>query len=61
LDKTGRQGNATRRYAMGDKGKRDKDKARKQKIKKQEQTQKKNVEKEPTKILDRMNAHGFVA
>ena len=38
-----------RRYAMGDKGKKDKDKARKQKMKKQEQTAKKNLEKLPTK------------
>ena len=41
--------NGKRRYAMGDKGKKDKDKARKQKIKKQEQTAKKNLEKLPTK------------
>ena len=41
--------NGKRRYAMGDKGKKDKDKARKQKIKKQEQTAKKNMEKLPTK------------
>jgi hypothetical protein len=43
--------NEKRRYAMGDKGKKDKDKARKQKIKKQEQTAKKNMEKLPTKPL----------
>jgi hypothetical protein len=41
--------NGKRRYAMGDKGKKDKDKVRKQKIKKQEQTAKKNLEKLPTK------------
>ena len=45
----GRRDNGKRRYAMGDKGKKDKDKARKQKIKKQEQTAKKNMEKLPTK------------
>jgi hypothetical protein len=44
-----RRMNRKRRYAMGDKGKKDKDKARKQKIKKQEQTAKKNLEKLPTK------------
>ena len=44
-----RRDNGKRRYAMGDKGKKDKDKARKQKIKKQEQTAKKNLEKLPTK------------
>ena len=36
-----------RRYAMGDKGKKDKDKARKQKIKKQAQMVKSNLEKLP--------------
>jgi hypothetical protein len=49
LWETGRQHNEKRRYAMGDKGKKDKDKARKQKIKKQEQIAKKNLEKLPTK------------
>jgi hypothetical protein len=39
-----------RRYAMGDKGKKDKDKARKQKIKKQAQTAKTKLEKLPTKL-----------
>jgi hypothetical protein len=47
--KPGRRDKGKRRYAMGDKGKKDKDKARKQKIKKQEQTAKKNLEKLPTK------------
>jgi hypothetical protein len=42
--------NGKRRYAMGDKGKKDKDKARKQKIKKQAQTAKTSPEKLPTKI-----------
>jgi len=41
--------NGKKRYAMGDKGKKDKDKARKQKLKKQEQTAKKILEKLPTK------------
>jgi len=44
-----RRDNEKRRYAMGDKGKKDKDKARKQKLKKQEQTAKKILEKLPTK------------
>jgi hypothetical protein len=41
--------NVKRRYAMGDKGKKDKDKARKQKTKKQAQTVKTSLEKLPTK------------
>ena len=41
--------NGKKRYAMGDKGKKDKDKARKQKLKKQKQTAKKILEKLPTK------------
>jgi len=45
-----RRDNVKRRYAMGDKGKKDKDKARKQKIKKQAQTVKTSPEKLPTKI-----------
>jgi len=44
-----RRDNEKRRYAMGDKGKKDKDKARKQKLKKQKQTAKKILEKLPTK------------
>ena len=36
-----------RRYAMGDKGKKDKDKGRKQKINKQEQKAKEKLAKEP--------------
>jgi len=44
-----RQDNGKRRYAMGDKGKKDKDKARKQKIKKQAQTAKTKLEKAPTR------------
>ena len=46
----GRRDNEKRRYAMGDKGKKDKDKARKQKIKKQVQTAKTSLEKLPTKL-----------
>jgi hypothetical protein len=49
LNSIGLSFDGKRRYAMGDKGKKDKDKARKQKIKKQEQTAKKNLEKLPTK------------
>jgi hypothetical protein len=37
---------------MGDKGKKDKDKSRKQKIKQQEQTAKRNLEKQPGRVLD---------
>jgi hypothetical protein len=48
--KPGRRDNVKRRYAMGDKGKKDKDKARKQKIKKQAQTAKPSPEKLPIKI-----------
>ena len=40
-------GTPERRYAMGDKGKKDKDKARKQKLVKQEQSAKKAKEKVP--------------
>jgi hypothetical protein len=36
-----------RRYAMGDKGKKDKDKGRKQKINKQEQKAKEKIAKQP--------------
>ncbi len=39
--------NEKRRYAMGDKGKKDKDKDRKQKVNKQEQKAKKKSEKQP--------------
>jgi hypothetical protein len=39
--------NGKRRYAMGDKGKKDKDKGRKQKINKQEQKAKENLAKQP--------------
>jgi hypothetical protein len=39
--------NGKRRYAMGDKGKKDKDKDRKQKITKQEQKAKKKLGKQP--------------
>lgn len=39
--------NEERRYAMGDKGKKDKDKGQKQKIKKQEQKENKKLEKQP--------------
>jgi hypothetical protein len=46
----GKRDNVKRRYAMGDKGKKDKDKARKQKIKKQAQTAKPSPEKLPIKI-----------
>jgi len=48
--KARRRDNVKRRYAMGDKGKKDKDKARKQKIKKQAQTAKPSPEKLPIKI-----------
>ena len=43
-------GTPERRYAMGDKGKKDKDKARKQKIVKQEQSAKMAQEKVAIKI-----------
>ncbi len=39
--------NEKRRYAMGDKGKKDKNKGQKQKAKKQEQKAKKKLEKQP--------------
>jgi hypothetical protein len=39
--------NGKRRYAMGDKGKKDKDKGRKQKINKQEQKAKEKIGKQP--------------
>ncbi len=39
--------NWKRRYAMGDKGKKDKDKGRKQKINKQEQKAKEKIAKQP--------------
>jgi hypothetical protein len=39
--------NGKRRYAMGDKGKKDKNKSQRQKTKKQEQEAKKKREKEP--------------
>jgi hypothetical protein len=39
--------NGKRRYAMGDKGKKDKDKGRKQKINKQEQKAKEKIAKQP--------------
>jgi len=39
-----------RRYAMGDKGKKDKDKGRKQKINKQEQKAKEKLAKQPRRI-----------
>ncbi len=39
--------NGKRRYAMGDKGKKDKDKGRKQKINKQEQKAKEKLAKQP--------------
>ena len=42
--------NPERRYAMGDKGKKDKDKTRKQKIMKQEQFAKKAQEKVSLKL-----------
>ena len=48
--KPGSKDNERGRYAMGDKGKKDKDKARKQKIKKQAQTAKASLEKPPPKI-----------
>jgi len=38
--------NGKRRYAMGDKGRKDKDKGRKQKINKQEQKAKRELEKQ---------------
>jgi len=38
--------NGKRRYAMGDKGKKDKDKGRKQKINKQEQKAKEKITKQ---------------
>jgi hypothetical protein len=41
------RGNGKRRYAMGDKGKKDKDKGRKQKINKQEQKAKGKIAKQP--------------
>jgi len=43
-------GRRERRYAMGDKGKKDKDKARKQKVVKQEQSAKKAEEKVPVEL-----------
>jgi len=39
--------NGKGRYAMGDKGKKDKDKGRKQKINKQEQKTKEKIAKQP--------------
>jgi len=39
--------NRKRRYAMGDKGKKDKDKGRKQKINKEEQKSKEKLAKQP--------------
>jgi hypothetical protein len=39
--------NGKRRYAMGDKGKKDRDKGRKQKINKQEQKAKEKLSKQP--------------
>jgi hypothetical protein len=42
--------NWKRRYAMGDKGKKDKDKSQRQKTKKQEQEAIKKREKEPKRI-----------
>jgi hypothetical protein len=39
--------NGKRRYAMGDKGKKDKDKGRKQKINKQEEKAKEKIAKQP--------------
>ena len=39
--------NWERRYAMGDKGKKDKDKGQKQKINKQEQKAKSKLQKQP--------------
>jgi hypothetical protein len=39
--------NGKRRYAMGDKGKKDKDKGRKQKISKQKQKAKEKIAKQP--------------
>ena len=39
--------NENRRYAMGDKGKKDKDKGRKQKMNKQEQKAKEKLSKQP--------------
>ena len=47
-EKTG--DNGKRRYAMGDKGKKDKDKGRKQKINKQEQKAKEKLAKQPRRI-----------
>ena len=41
------EGHGKRRYAMGDKGKKDKDKGRKQKINKQEQKAKGKLAKQP--------------
>jgi len=41
------EGHGKRRYAMGDKGKKDKDKGRKQKINKQEQKKKGKLAKQP--------------
>jgi hypothetical protein len=41
------EANGKRRYAMGDKGKKDKDKGRKQKISKQEQKAKGKIAKQP--------------
>jgi len=40
-------GNWKRRYAMGDKGKKDKDKSRKQRISKREQKAKRKQQKQP--------------
>jgi hypothetical protein len=41
--------NVKRRYAMGDRGKKDKDKGRKQMIKKQEKKAKEKIAKQPRK------------
>jgi hypothetical protein len=41
------EGQQERRYAMGDKGKKDKDKGRKQKINKQEKKAKEKLAKQP--------------
>ena len=42
--------NGKKRYAMGDKGKKDKDKSQKQKQRKEEQKKNKQQEKQPTEI-----------
>jgi len=48
LDRGEKMGdNGKRRYAMGDKGKKDKDKVQKQKISKQEQKAKGKITKQP--------------